>query len=602
MARAGLLAIIPVMLAVSCGGSGAEGDAEAAEDARPEVEDLRDLQGPDQQPSEEDALEAVLDAEADERMDPAVDDGTVDEPADAEGEEGEEDAEVPPCTIAHPFDLSSLDGTNGFVFRGNGQLHQVGFSVSGAGDLNGDGYDDVLIGAPGATPPEHTGSGAGQTYVIFGSSSVGSGGAMDRTMLDGTTGFAVNGIHWGDESGSSVSDAGDVNGDGFDDIIIGAPRAGLAIDRYECGQAYVVYGGTGVGTSGAVDLDSLDGTDGVRFDGRIFYMAGISVSGAGDFNADGYDDVVIGAEHSGAFEYSAAYLVWGGSVVGTSGVLDLTTLDGLNGVVLEGARQGDMVGECVSDAGDVNGDGRDDILVSAPMSDDPTGLSLGLVYLIFGATTLGSGGVFDLGSLTSARGLKIHDSDGDIGWSVSGAGDVNGDGHPDIIIGGPEATPEGELWAGVVYMVWGGPGMGSGGMLDLSPLDPAECLRVTGGLYNDRLGVCVAGAWDINRDSFADVVFGANWADPGGRLDAGTAYLAHGGAGMVHSIGDIDGTSGVRFEGIAEGDTTGTSVSGVGDVNGDGWPDLAVGAPRAEPGGLMRAGEAYVIFGGSSCP
>ena len=191
-----------------------------------------------------------------------------------------------------PFELSTLDGVNGFTLNGIDADDQSGVSVSSAGDVNGDGYDDLIIGANRADPNGDT---SGETYVVYGGASApGTGGMLDLSALDGSNGFILNGIDAGDFSGISVSSAGDVNGDGYDDLIIGAtgrPEWELS------GETYVVYGGASApGTGGMLDLSALDGSNGFILNGiDADDRSGRSVSSAGDVNGDGYDDLIIGA-------------------------------------------------------------------------------------------------------------------------------------------------------------------------------------------------------------------------------------------------------------------------------------------------------------------
>src|SRR4028119_2109344 len=188
------------------------------------------------------------------------------------------------------FNLSALNGSNGFAINGIARGDSSGYSVSSAGDVNGDGIDDLIIGAYRAYP-----NGirlAGQSYVVFGSNS-GFAASFNLSALNGSNGFAINGIADADLSGSSVSSAGDVNGDGFDDLIIGAKYAdGNGISS---GQSYVVFGSNS-GFAASFNLSALNGSNGFAINGIAAYdRSGYSVSSAGDVNGDGFDDLIIGA-------------------------------------------------------------------------------------------------------------------------------------------------------------------------------------------------------------------------------------------------------------------------------------------------------------------
>ena len=351
------------------------------------------------------------------------------------------------------LDLSALDGTNGFVINGiDGRENHPyslisvsdysGGSVSGAGDVNGDGFDDVIIGARAADPNGIYS--AGESYVVFGNSS-GFSSALDLSTLDGTNGFVINGINAEDYSGDSVSGAGDVNGDGIDDLIVGAPYAGYP------GQSYVVFGSNSEFLS-PLDLSTLDGTNGFVINGSDSGASGESVSGAGDVNGDGFDDVIIGAP---GFGHGESYVVFGNDS-GFSASLDLRALDGSNGFVINGIDYGDRSGTSVSSAGDVNGDGIDDLIIGTGFADRNGNINVGESYVVFGQSG-GFASSLDLNTLDGTNGFTINGIDGGdrSGFSVSSAGDVNGDGIYDVIIGAGFADPNGNSSAGESYVVFG---------------------------------------------------------------------------------------------------------------------------------------------------
>ena len=210
--------------------------------------------------------------------------------------------------------LSSLNGTKGFRLNGVAAGDYSGRSVSAAGDINGDGFDDIVIGALGADPG---GTNSGSSYVVFGKAS-GFSAKLNLSTLNGSNGFRIDGVAANDYSGYSVSSAGDVNGDGFDDLIIGASNADP--NGSGSGSSYVVFGKAS-GFSASLNLSTLNGTTGFRIDGvAADDRSGRSVSAAGDVNGDGFGDLIIGAANAdpnGSYSGSS-YVVFGRATAGVS--------------------------------------------------------------------------------------------------------------------------------------------------------------------------------------------------------------------------------------------------------------------------------------------
>ncbi|MBF0421028.1 MAG: FG-GAP repeat protein, partial [Magnetococcales bacterium] len=335
---------------------------------------------------------------------------------------------------------------------GVNQQDLSGFSVSSAGDVNGDGFADMIIGAIRAD----TGTtDAGASYVIFGKAS-GFAPILALSTLNGTNGFRMNGEAPYDRSGFSVSSAGDVNGDGFADVIIGAGEANPAGNN--SGASYIVFGKSS-GFSSQIALSTLNGTDGFRLDGGSpDDYSGSSVSSAGDVNGDGFADLIVGAykADSGGNLSGASYVIFG-KASGFSSQIDLSSLNGTNGFRLDGASENDNSGFSVSSAGDFNGDGLSDLLVSARFADVGSNLTAGAVYVIYGKAT-GFSSHVNLSTLDGNTGIRL---DGTMvgdwsNWSVSSAGDINGDGYDDIIAGALGADPNGNSDSGASYVVFGG--------------------------------------------------------------------------------------------------------------------------------------------------
>ncbi|RJF90026.1 hypothetical protein D3874_15600 [Oleomonas cavernae] len=522
------------------------------------------------------------------------------------------------------IDLTSLPGDRGFIIQGDAPNDAAGYSVSSAGDINGDGYGDLIVGA---RANDDGGDLAGAAYVVFGTNSgfgvdVGGRQVIDLDTLSAAQGFVIQGDANTDFAGWSVSSAGDVNGDGYDDLIVGAPRGDDG--GADAGEAYVLFGGAGtfgsdVGGRQVIDLTGLSAAQGFVIQGDLGAdSTGYSVSSAGDVNGDGLMDLIVGAP-GGISAPGQTFVLFGttgsfGVDVGGRQVIDLTTLSAAQGFIVTGDAAGDRSGERVSSAGDVNGDGYDDLIIGTPAGDDG-GTGSGEAYVLFGTgagfgSDVGGRQVLGLTTLSAAEGFIIQgDAAGDAtGYSVSSAGDINGDGLADLVVGALLGDDGGDL-AGEAYVVFGttagfGTDVGGRQVLDLTTLSAAEGFIIQGDAALDYAGYSVSAAGDINGDGIGDLIVSARGEDGG--TYAGEAYVLFGttagfgvdvGGRQVVDLTTLSAAEGFVIQGDEAYDYAGHSVSAAGDINGDGFADIIVGAPDGDDG-AEDAGEGYVIFGG----
>jgi hypothetical protein len=499
-------------------------------------------------------------------------------------------ASFAPLSFAAPFpahfDVAALDGDNGFAFAGIDGGDRVGTSVSDAGDVNGDGVDDFIFGAPGAGPH-------GASYVVFGGTIAG-GALFDVSQLDGSNGFRLDGpgIHdYGDaeydDFGESVSAGGDINSDGIADIVAAASLS----DRYGgyAGAAFVVFGHTGAYPP-SFEVPAPGPNDPTGF--RIHNAAGGTigpVADAGDVNGDGVDDLLLGSPSlATAPTPGAAFVVFGGPQVAETGG-NLADLHGDNGFAVPGEEEGALMGTAVSGLGDINGDGFDDFVVAAPGD----GTSPARTYVMFGGSGIGGSGSLDVSTLDGSNGFVLDVAPNDNVLSVAG-GDVNGDGIADLLIGFPAIDANGPR-SGATYVVFGGAGIGGNGSVSLSSLDGSNGFVLLGD-GADWSGVSVA-AGDVTGDAIADIVVAASGT--GTEPTTGKAYVVFGrhdlGGTGTFDLSSLDGANGFAIEGIPTASSL-MSVSTGADINADGVEDIIVGSPYASPE-AEHSGETYVIYG-----
>ncbi|HXH55252.1 MAG TPA: cadherin-like domain-containing protein [Gammaproteobacteria bacterium] len=419
-------------------------------------------------------------------------------------------------------DLSTPpDGNNGFIIVGESPGDSIGFSIA-AGDFNRDGISDLVVAAPFA---DANGGGPGKVYVIYGTRT-GFNATFSLATLNGNNGFVIYGVSGGDRTGYSVV-MGDVNRDGFSDLLIGAPDAnpgGLIFP----GSAYLVYGNNQTFVT-PFQLATLNGIKGSRFNiGADYSRSGYSVA-MGDFNGDGFSDLIIGAPAIASLPPKAGLIsVIFGMGTGFSATVNLSSaLNGTNGFQLHGIAVDDQTGISVA-AGDINGDGRNEILIGAAGADPAGRDSAGVTYVLYG-TSANFNATFLLNRLQDdAKGFRINGEKlGDAsGRCVAIAGDINGDGLKDFMIGAPSTTLNGVLLVGTTYIRFGTNGTANT-TVELS-VPSSNVLILRGGVVNGNNGFSVAGLGDVNGDGLSDVMTGAKGASPYDRLGAGSSYLVYG--------------------------------------------------------------------------
>jgi hypothetical protein len=512
---------------------------------------------------------------------------------------------VSPAKAAIAF--SDLNGANGFRLHGAAVNDSAGRAVAPAGDFNDDGLPDLLISAPNADPGGR--GNAGITYIVFGrQGSDGFASTIDLGALETGRGLRIHGVAADDFSGYDAAAAGDINGDGVDDVIIGAPLADPG-GRMDAGSSYVVFGNSGFTSASVLELSSL-GSGGFRLDGVGAADNSASVvAGAGDINGDGIDDVVVGAQRAqpgGMLLAGSSYVVFGSSSsTGFASAIELGGLNGSNGFQLDGGHERDRAGEAISRAGDINGDGVGDLIIGA-LGADPGGVDYaGSTYVLFGRSgSAAFASRIELTALDGSNGFRLDGSEptGTSGIAVAAAGDINGDGHDDLIIGARGEMPHPLFAAGSSHVLFGrSVGNAFASPLMLSALNGSDGFRLDGTVSYDFSGHAVAAAGDVNGDNIDDLLVSAPYASPGGSQHAGSTYIVFGrqfdNFASAIALSALGPRTGYRLDGLAAEDYSGRSIATAGDINSDGIDDLIVGARSASPPGISHGGVAYVVFG-----
>lgn len=433
------------------------------------------------------------------------------------------------------LDYTALPPSRGFIVKGAAV-------VGAAGDINGDGRQEIALGDPVGIPNNQ-----GNGYILFGKAGsygtvVNGQATITLSQLAPADGFLLRGKEGGDNSGSGIAVAGDVNGDGFGDVLVGGQYADPAGGQMNAGNAYIVFGHAGT-------------SFGVPEGGRsVLFLGGLNPG---------------------------------------------------QGVLIAGGNIGATAGSSVSPLGDFNGDGIDDLVIGAP-GDNTLYASGGAAYVVFGTRgsfgpTVAGQTTLYAGTMGAAQGFAaVGDYFSSIG-RVRGAGDVNGDGLPDLLLSGSGLDSYGAS-AYVIFGTRGAIGQTLNGrqVVNLVTLSPAAGFAVKGAaqaLAISRLG-------DFNRDGIDDFALGDSHRDAVAP-ESGVGYVIYGTRqrfGVTEQQRDVldlttlPRTSGIIFRGERLNDWAGRAVAGIGDVNGDGRPDFLVGAPTKLTSNA-GPGTAYIIYG-----
>lgn len=418
----------------------------------------------------------------------------------------------------------------------------LGRSVSGAGDVNGDGFGDFIIGAPGYL------NNKGCAFIYHGTAS----GIADIPTTKIESSFLSS------QFAFSSCGGGDINGDGFADVIVGA----IEYTNGEANEgAAFIYFGSPVGITEQGKVTTEGNKPQINF--------GFCVSNNFDVNNDGFSDVIIGAKYTsekGPSEGEAH--VYLGSPTG----INLASL-----IVLKGDKPDAFIGNSVAGAGDLNGDGYDEVIVGACNYDGGKGAA----FIFNGSAS----GVNTIASLI----LKCDQQEAEMGNSVNSAGDINGDGYSDVIIGShlyDTTTPDfSKGKEGRVFIYYGS----SSGINSQA----FSVLKGPTQYWNQRFGFSISSAGDVNGDGYSDVIIGADFLHiNGSKVFEGVAYIFEG------SSTGINPNSSFFVGGEQTGAHLGRAVAGIEDINGDGVSDVIIGAPSFDhENGVEDTGRAIVYYG-----
>lgn len=421
-----------------------------------------------------------------------------------------------PFNTVKPNTTSDMVPPLAFSISGSTTFQYVGASLACV-DINQDGHKDLLIGAYGYQPSGR-GTAGGVYAIYFNGTRITAN--INVEALSSSQGFVIPGTANTDQFGYAMDNAGDVNGDGWDDVIISAPYASGT------GKAYLIYSQPGLNAFDA-NILSTNATAGFMLQGTTGSSFGHSVRKAGDFNNDGYADIVIGAFRSNfaGINTGSAYVVFGDAARATP-----TFVNALENMIrFDGNPSGQQprLGFAVGHAGHFDNDPYSDIVISAPFESSPTGTrSVGYSFVIFGKPNFPS--ITNVNALGSdAFKLYGREAYASLGYSVAGGDDINGDGFDDVVLGEHYSflRPDGER-DGAAYVLFGNQ-FQRNTVSNINTLTDTQGYTLRDFSYG-RLGHAALELGDINNDGYSDILIAAPLARPNGITSAGIFYAISG--------------------------------------------------------------------------
>ncbi len=428
------------------------------------------------------------------------------------------------------LDLAQLNAEG---VRISGAAGGVGWSGASAGDVDGDGIPDLLLGAPEDIAghfdfdpfnpfPELT---LGEAYVVWGSALL----AANNNGIDldnlGANGVRFTGVEEHGRTGYAVSSMGDLNGDGKAEVVISTPFTNSTFpgtpEIQGRGLSSVIWGSAITAASGgSIDLANL-GSAGINvIGGSLFEYAGEDLIALDDIDGDGLRELAIGARNTrdnDVFGVGSVTVVWGSTLAeNTTGTVDIANL-GAGGVRMEGLLRTEGLGQTVANAGDIDGDGRGELLVKARLREE--------VYLVWGDALVNTQGVLHLSQAPASVALQLVGSASTSFEVVNGGGDIDADGYDDLLIGLPFNEAAGVFQAGETMVIWGSALKNRNStQFDYSTLTPTQGVRIQGGSLDANLGSSVSAVTDFNRDGWDDIAITGDSAES----NIGGVYLVSG--------------------------------------------------------------------------